>query len=72
MDEQELNEFNYKINAIIDYLKENNGHKYKLYAHACPDTDEPDSDIIEFAEDVKDIVNNQFNSSEEIAAELPF
>lgn len=47
----------YKIDVIIDYLKENNGYEYKLYNRVCPDNNiEPDSDIVEYAEDVKNIV----------------
>jgi len=69
MDERDLNELNYKMDAIIDYLKNNNGHDYKLYNHD-PDSDEPDSDIVEYAEDVKGIINNYFNSKE--ITELPF
>ena len=37
----------YKINAIIDYLKDNNGYDYKLYNQLCPGDGEPDSNIIE-------------------------
>ena len=48
----------YKLDVIINYLKENNGYEYKLYNHLCPDNNiEPDSDIVEYAEDVKNIVN---------------
>jgi len=47
----------YKLDVIINYLKENNGYEYKLYNHLCPDNNiEPDSDIVEYAEDVKNIV----------------
>lgn len=47
----------YKIDVIIEHLKESNGHKYKLYNRVCPDNDiEPDSNIIEYAEDVKNMV----------------
>lgn len=44
----------YKLDAIINYLKDNKGHEYKLYNRICPDNNiEPDSDIVEYAEDVK-------------------
>ena len=47
----------YKIDVIIEHLKESNGHKYKLYNRVCPDNDiKPDSNIIEYAEDVKKMV----------------
>ena len=51
------NELLYKIDAIIEYLKEHNGYKYKLYNRLCPINDTlPDSNIVEYAEDVKNIV----------------
>ena len=47
----------YKLDVIINYLKENNGCEYKLYNRVCPDNNiEPDSNVIEYAEDVKNIV----------------
>jgi len=48
----------YKLGVIIKYLKDNKGYEYKLYNRVCPDNNiEPDSNIIEYAEDVKNIVN---------------
>ena len=47
----------YKIDVIINYLKENKGYEYKLYNRVCPDNNiEPDSDLLEYAEDVKNMV----------------
>ena len=42
----------YKIEAVIEYLKNNNGYNYKLYNHLCPGYGVPDSNIVEYAEDV--------------------
>ncbi len=51
----------YKIDVIIRYLKEHKGYDYKLYNRLCPDTNiEPDSNIVEYAEDVLDIVKEIF------------
>ena len=47
----------YKINIIIIYLKEHNGYDYKLYNRLCPGDKEPDSNIVEYAEDVRYLVN---------------
>lgn len=47
----------YKINAIIEYLKEHNGNEYKLYNRLCPGDENPDSNIVEYAEDVMCLVN---------------
>ena len=51
----------YKLTAIIEYLKKNNGYNYKLYNYLCPGYDEPDSNIVEYAEDVLNIVNELIN-----------
>ncbi len=55
------NEILYKIDTIIKYLKENNGYDYKLYNRICPDMGEADSNIVEYAEDVLDIVEEMIN-----------
>ena len=52
----------YKINAIIDYLKNNNGYDYKLYNKLCPEYGEPDSNIVEYAEDVLYMINLLINN----------
>lgn len=47
----------YKLDVIIKYLKEHDGYNYKLYNHLCPDNNvEPDSSIVEYAEDVLEII----------------
>ena len=51
----------YKIDVIIRYLKEHKGYDYKLYNRLCPDNNvEPDSNIVEYAFDVLDIVKEMF------------
>jgi len=42
----------YKLKTIIEYLKNNCGYGYALYNQLCPGMDEPDSNIVEYAEDV--------------------
>ena len=39
----------YKLDVVIEYLKNNGGYDYKLYNHICPDMGEPDSNIVEYA-----------------------
>ena len=51
----------YKINTIIDYLKDNNGYDYKLYNQLCPGLGKPDSNIVEYAKDVLNIINELIN-----------
>ena len=40
-----------------EYLKDNGGYDYKLYNQICPDMGEPDSNIVEYAEDVLYMIN---------------
>jgi len=59
IDEITLRELDYKITAIIKYLIENGGHDYLVYNRTCPYySDEPDSDIVEYAYDIRNIINN--------------
>ena len=51
----------YKIEAVIEYLKNNNGYDYKLYNRLCSGYGAPDSNIVEYAEDILDIVNELIN-----------
>lgn len=62
------NELLYKIDAVILYLKENNGENYKVYNRLCPcDNTEPDSNIIEYAEDIKEVLNIMIEKENNIA-----
>lgn len=47
----------YKLEAIIEYLKSNGGYNYKLYNRLCPGIEEPDSNIVEYAEDILYMIN---------------
>ena len=47
----------YKLNTVIEYLKNNNGYNYKLYNQLCLDYEAPDSNIVEYAEDVLYMIN---------------
>lgn len=48
-------EFLFKIETIIDFLKSHGGYYYKLYNRCCPDEYmTPDSNIVEYAEDIKE------------------
>ena len=69
MHELLLNEFNFKIDEIIKFLKNNKGHEYKVYNYDHEAT-EPDSDIVEYAENVKDIINIHLKSTQ--TTELSF
>ena len=46
-----------KLEAIIEYLKNNGGYDYKVYNRLCPGMEEPDSNIVEYAEDILYLVN---------------
>jgi len=57
----------YKLGVIIKYLKDNKGYEYKLYNRVCPDNNiEPDSNIVEYAKDVKNIVKKTIKILENI------
>lgn len=51
------NELIYKMEAIIEYLKNNGGYNYELYDRLCPGMGKPDSNIVEYAEDVLYMIN---------------
>ena len=52
----------YKLETVIEYLKNNSGYNYKLYNRICPEIGEPDSNIVEYAEDVLYLVNLLINN----------
>ena len=56
------NEIIYKMEAIIEYLKNNGGYDYELYNGLCPGIGEPDSNIVEYAEDVLQMINLLINN----------
>lgn len=47
----------YKLEAVIEYLKNNGGYDYELYNRLCQGMREPNSNIVEYAEDVIYLVN---------------
>ena len=47
----------YKLEAVIEYLKNSGGYDYELYNRLCPCSGKPDSNIVEYAEDVLYLVN---------------
>ena len=47
----------YKLEAVIEYLKTSGGYDYELYNRLCPGSGKPDSNIVEYAEDVLYLVN---------------
>ena len=51
----------YKLNTVIEYLKNNDGYDYKLYNYLCPGMGKPDSNIVEYAEDILEIIENLIN-----------
>ena len=47
----------YKLEAVIEYLKNSGGYDYELYNRLCPGSGKPDSNIVEYAEDVLYLFN---------------
>ena len=54
----------FKIYTVIKYLKEHNGYDYKLYNRLCPGYGDPDSDIVEYAEDIESMIEEIFKKLE--------
>ena len=50
-------ELMYKLETIIEYLKNNGGYDYKLCNRLCLGNGEQDSNIVEYAEVVLYLVN---------------
>ena len=47
----------FKLKTVIEYLKKNGGYNYKLYNRLCPGMGKPDSNIVEYAEDILYMIN---------------
>lgn len=54
----------YKIEAVIEYLKNHGGYKYKVYNRSCPCFSEQDSNIVEYVENVKQIIEEILEEQE--------
>lgn len=66
-------ELNYKIDAIIEYLKNNGGYDYKVYNHTCSHySNKPDSNIVEYAEDIKNAIGELLDPIDIDFEDLPF
>ena len=52
----------YKLEELIEYLKNNGGYDYELYNRLCPGMGEPDSNIVEYAEYVLYMFNLLINN----------
>lgn len=65
--EHTKNELFYKLAAVKQFLIFNNGYEHKLFNHLCPlDNIEPDSNIVEYLDDIESIVSSLISSEEEI------
>ncbi len=52
----------YKLEAVIEYLKNNDGYDYEVYNRLCSGMGEPDSNIVEYAKDILYMVNLLINN----------
>lgn len=53
LNESELKELDYKLFAVRKFMLARGGLKYKVYNHCCSaNNDEPDSNIIEYFDDI--------------------
>ena len=53
----EIRELKFKLEVVMYFLVSRNGYSFKLFNHTLPDSDEPDSDIIEYMEDIMNLVS---------------
>lgn len=51
------NELIYKMEVVIEYLKNNGEYDYELYNRLCPGMGKSVSNIVEYAEDVLYMIN---------------
>ena len=66
-------ELNYKIDAIIEYLKNNGGYDYKVYSRTCSHfSNIQDSNIVEYAEDIKNEISELLDPIDIDFEDLPF
>lgn len=66
-------ELNYKINTVIEYLKEHKGYDYKIYNHFCPSNDlKPDSNIVEYAIDVEKMIEKLLKINDDFEYEIAY
>ena len=53
-----IEELEYKMEAVLKYLKKYGGYDYKLYNRLCPKKGiSPDSNIVEYMEDIISIID---------------
>ena len=69
MDPNIYNELIFKIDLITEYLQSHGGYYYKLFNIHDFYADEPESDIVEYALDIKAIIEDL---NKEDSDELPF
>lgn len=57
LDNIELRELEFKLEVIMYFLVTKDGYSFKLYNHPLPHSEEPDSNIIEYMEDVINLIS---------------
>ena len=50
-------ELRYKLETVIEYLKNTDGYEYKIYNQLCPDYRQSDSNIVECVEGILYMIN---------------
>lgn len=53
----EVRELEFKLEVIMYFLVSRNGYSFKLYNHSLPNSNEPNSNIIEYMEDVINLIS---------------
>lgn len=50
-------ELEFKLEVIMYFLIAKDGYSFKLYNHPLPNSNEPDSNIVEYMEDVINLIS---------------
>lgn len=53
----ETRELEFKLEVIMYFLITKDGYSFKLYNHPLPNSSEPDSNIVEYMEDVINLIS---------------
>lgn len=73
LSESEVKELNYKLDAVREFMLARGGLKYKVYNHGCPAVlDEPDSNIVEYFDDIICFINRLLIKEPEVNQDYYF
>lgn len=57
LNDMEIEELKFKLEVIMYFLVSKDGYSFKLFNHQLPDSDVPNSNVIEYMEDVMNLIS---------------